>query len=402
MPLTPWTEQELTKLINAYGRVKPSSLVVSFPGRSAGAVKDRILHLQKAGVLPEQNIWTLEEILFLCDTYRYYSVEEFHMMLPHPKWAIQSRIGILTIGSQEQTVLPWSTAEESFLIHNLTSLSIKELSTYLHRSDADVKSRINTFFSMGLVNFDSSKLKDFFYSDTPKLKELNCSVCDSPMRIRFNEKRYPAKIYCSLKCKFTLPTTKKSLMYLVLEEKKNLRDIAKIFSMTQEKVEALIDKYFDGKVAKTIEAPAVQQPRTVRVGKRDDLNDLYLRSSWEANIGRILNKEKKIWEYEPKTFMFKNIQRGSVSYTPDFYVKNYEGRNKHIWIEVKGRMNSGDYTKLLNFKRQYPNEFKKLRGVVGRNSKAEKSFKKLGIPILWYYGDLRKKYYKTLPNWEGN
>lgn len=90
-------------------------------------------------------------------------------------------------------------------------------------------------------------------------------------------------------------------------------------------------------------------------GKRKDLDNIYFRSSWEANIARYYNYLGIKWEYEPKTFVFKNITRGSVSYTPDFYIPEEDK-----WIEVKGWMDSKSKTKLRRFKDQYPEEYSKL------------------------------------------
>lgn len=400
MVALPWSQEEISRLVRYYGRVKPQLLVESFDGRSVGAVKDRILHYQKSGILPETNDWTLKEALFLCDIYRLYTLEELHIYIQHPRWSIQRRLAIITEGSQTLSNTPWSSVEEKFLVEKITDLSIKEISVYLGRSDADVKVRIDSLFAIGRLSVGSATLKDFFYHDTPKWGLLTCSICEADIKLRFNSNRAPETVFCSQKCKFTLPSNKKSFLYLFLDEKRTIRDTARLLKITEAKANTLLDLYFPEKLTKPkIETKHIAP--SLRSGKRDDLNGIYMRSSWEANLARILNKNKKKWEYEPKTFVFKNITRGSVTYTPDFYVKDLEGRGKHVWIEVKGKMNSGDYTKLLNLKRCYPADFKKLRGVVVKNSKAEKSFKRLGIPIIWYYGDLRKEYASVIPNWEG-
>ncbi len=400
MVALPWSHDEISKLTRYYGRVKPQLLAESFDGRSVGAVKDRILHFQKSGILPEINPWTLEEALFLCDVHRLYSLEELHIYLQHPKWSVQRRLSIITDGSQVLSNAPWSAIEERFVVDNLTHLSIKEISVYLGRSDADVKARVDSLYALGRVNVTSTKLKDFFYQDTPKWGMRSCTKCNANIKIRFNEHRIPDHLFCSMKCKFALPSTKKSFMYLLLDEKRTMKDIARFLKITEAKANTLMNLYFPDRL------PTIKNPKVVattpsqRSGKREDLNGIYMRSGWEANVARILNKKKKKWEYEPKTFVFKNIKRGSVTYTPDFYVKSLEGR-KDVWIEVKGKMNTGDYTKLLNFKRGYPAEFAKLRGIVAKNSKAEESFKRLGIPILWYYNDLRKEFAGTITRWEG-
>lgn len=91
-------------------------------------------------------------------------------------------------------------------------------------------------------------------------------------------------------------------------------------------------------------------------GKRKDLNNIYFRSSWEANMARYYNYIGVEWQFEPKTFIFKDITRGSVSYTPDFYLPKED-----TWIEVKGWMDGKSKTKLKRFAKQYPEEYKKLK-----------------------------------------
>jgi hypothetical protein len=94
-------------------------------------------------------------------------------------------------------------------------------------------------------------------------------------------------------------------------------------------------------------------------GKRDDLDGLFVRSSWEANYARYLNwlvakKQIKSWSYEPQVFWFEKITRGSRSYTPDFKVVNLN--NSHEWHEVKGWMDAKSKTKLKRFAKYYPDE----------------------------------------------
>lgn len=113
-------------------------------------------------------------------------------------------------------------------------------------------------------------------------------------------------------------------------------------------------------------------------GKRKDLNNTYFRSSWEANIARYYNYLGIKWEYEPKTFIFQNITRGSVSYTPDFYLPDEDK-----WIEVKGWMDSKSKTKLKRFEKQYPEEYKKLQIIQQKE-----------------YNEIKRKVSNYIKNWE--
>lgn len=94
-----------------------------------------------------------------------------------------------------------------------------------------------------------------------------------------------------------------------------------------------------------------------KMGKREDLNGLFVRSSWEANYARYLNWLKSIgeiddWEYEADCFVFEAIKRGTRSYTPDFKIYNTD--DTIIYHEVKGWMDSKSKTKLKRMAKYYP------------------------------------------------
>lgn len=94
------------------------------------------------------------------------------------------------------------------------------------------------------------------------------------------------------------------------------------------------------------------------MGKRADLDGLFVRSSWEANYARYLNwlvglGEIAAWEYEPDTFWFDEIKRGTRSYTPDFKITNNDGTVDYH--EVKGWMDQKSRTKLKRMAKYYPN-----------------------------------------------
>lgn len=92
-------------------------------------------------------------------------------------------------------------------------------------------------------------------------------------------------------------------------------------------------------------------------GRREDLGNLFFRSSWEANYARYLNFLKAQgqiadWEYEPETFVFHGETRGVISYLPDFRVTELDG--SRIYHEVKGWETSKDRTKWARMKKHYP------------------------------------------------
>jgi hypothetical protein len=96
-----------------------------------------------------------------------------------------------------------------------------------------------------------------------------------------------------------------------------------------------------------------------RGGKRADLGGIYFRSAWEANYARYLNLliqdgQIKSWEYEPHTFVFEAIKRGTRAYTPDFKVIVKGGA--HEWHEVKGWMDERSQTRLKRMAKYFPDE----------------------------------------------
>jgi len=145
---------------------------------------------------------------------------------------------------------------------------------------------------------------------------------------------------------------------------------------------------FDGKPL-----PQKMSKRSI-IGKRKDLGQFF-RSAWEANCARVWNAEGKKWEYEPRVFVFPGVKRGTVSYCPDFRLAGDE------WVEIKGLLDGRGRTAIRRFKKHYPDEFKKLKAIVGRpGTKAEVFFKSIGVPIYAYMNELDKKHKATLPNWE--
>jgi len=96
--------------------------------------------------------------------------------------------------------------------------------------------------------------------------------------------------------------------------------------------------------------------RRGKTGKREDLDNLFVRSAWEANYARYLNwlislGEIIMWEYEPDTYEFP-VKRGSRFYTPDFKVYHNDGSIEYH--EVKGYMDQRSSTKLKRMARYYP------------------------------------------------
>ena len=80
-------------------------------------------------------------------------------------------------------------------------------------------------------------------------------------------------------------------------------------------------------------------------GKRDDIGH-YVRSSYEANIARLLKLLNKDYEYEKYTFDLVTI---NSTYTPDFYITEDE-----LFVEIKGYWRQRGIDKFNAFKYEYP------------------------------------------------
>lgn len=148
-------------------------------------------------------------------------------------------------------------------------------------------------------------------------------------------------------------------------------------------------KELDGKFI-----PKASSKKRTNIGRREDLG-IFVRSNWEAGVLRYLKYKGISYQYEPQVFNFPGIKHGTVSYCPD--IKLEDG----TWIEVKGYMDGKSKVQLRRFKKFYPEEFIKLKIVVGSiNTAAAKFAFEIGIPIFAYYNELNKQYKKIIPNWE--
>ena len=123
-------------------------------------------------------------------------------------------------------------------------------------------------------------------------------------------------------------------------------------------------------------------------GRREDLNNQFFRSNYEANYARYLNflvstKSEPVivkWQYEPDTFEFKKIKRGSRFYTPDFKVHFQDG---HVeYHEVKG----WDYPKGITQRKRFAKYYPHLKLLVV-DGDFFKEMKRKGVD-------------KLIPNWE--
>lgn len=110
---------------------------------------------------------------------------------------------------------------------------------------------------------------------------------------------------------------------------------------------------------------------------------MYLKSLWEKRYCLYLSFMKKhkhivdYW-YEPETFWFEGVKRGTTNYRPDFKVEFPSGN--HEFIEVKGYETAKDRTKYKRMKKYHPTIILRVVG---------KDWFKSNSPMLK----------KVIPNW---
>ena len=80
--------------------------------------------------------------------------------------------------------------------------------------------------------------------------------------------------------------------------------------------------------------------------KRICYKGICMKSTWEVNIAKWLDRIGWEWRYEPKRFELKDR-----TYLPDFYLPE-----KNIWWEVKGWFSPRDQETIRQFRGTYPNE----------------------------------------------
>ncbi len=212
---------------------------------------------------------------------------------------------------------------------------------------------------------------------------IPCFICGKTVKVKDSKFKSQKHVFCSRECygehRSSIMKTDKNP---TLNKGHTLKTRKKISKKAAERMTNKKDTKENYKISVS--------------GKRKDLGDQFFRSSWEANYARYLNFKKEKWEFEPKTFFFKNVKRGALSYTPDFFVDNKI-------IEIKGYFNSKDRGKINRFKKQYPKEFEKLWFIIQKkgNNKTTEYIKKIGKEnFIIEYSVIEKEYKKIIPHWE--
>ena len=79
-------------------------------------------------------------------------------------------------------------------------------------------------------------------------------------------------------------------------------------------------------------------------GRRADLGEAAFRSTWEANVARVLSRCGVAWEFEPTRFALDNGR----SYCPDFRLAT------GVYLEVKGYLRPDAAERMRLFRSMYP------------------------------------------------
>lgn len=115
----------------------------------------------------------------------------------------------------------------------------------------------------------------------------------------------------------------------------------KIISSNQKR-----DKLWREKISRTLIGHPLYRPRRSDFWYNSLNNgNLCFRSSWELEFAKYLDSIEEEWKYESKQFHL-----GDSTYTPDFYLKNFD-----LYIEIKGFWQRGYKEKFEKFKLLYSN-----------------------------------------------
>ena len=312
--------------------------------------------------------WKKEEIEYLKNEYSKINgknttniTKRLAKELNRTEGAIRNKAYMLKITHKEKY---YTKNEIQFLKENYDRLSLNDLAVKLNRNESNIFRKMKELGLQKTKRQKNTINPKKVYIPTKEDKKEMSKIKKEYYKTHNHPKGFEGHKHTKeTKSKISLSSIKKweTITPLELEKRKYKQRITKIKNGTLNPMKNQNNPY----------------SRT-KGGKRKDLNNIYFRSSWEANIARYYNYIGIEWQFEPKTFVFKNITRGSVSYTPDFYLPKEDK-----WIEVKGWMDGKSKTKLKRFEKQYPEEYKKLELITQKE-----------------YSEIAKKVSMLIKNWE--
>lgn len=316
--------------------------------------------------------WTDEEKQILIELYhKGLSVKELSEKLGRPEGGIR---GMKTKLGLNEKFIPLTNEEKQKIIdyyneHNGEYLNLKQLSEDIGRSIASIErvAKENNLRNNKRKMTDSIKEKhrqrciEYYKSEyyQNEIKPVVAKKVSDYLREHGHPKGFLGKNHSD---------KTREIM-----SKKKLQEFAK---MSQEEKHRRAMKAVKTKIKNGGFNTTEKMHSRGRGFTRNDLKQ-YFRSTWEANIARILNHLGIQWNYEYKRFFFNEPINHVLSYQPDFYLPQFD-----IWIEVKGWMDEKSKIRLESFKNEFPDENKKLMII----QEVE-------------YNNLSKKY-SWLENWE--
>lgn len=318
----------------------------------------------------------------------------------------------------------WSEEEDSFLSKNRSELSHSEIANKLNRSERAVRNRcwrLGIVDKLGWTEEEVAELvKSYSAARFNNDIDLNglaavfgrdkTNVCRKARKLGLTDNSRddkPVEQRKIRKAKFASDEERRTHQSKTAKErirtsghpkgmygKKHtpetkasisLSSASRWASMTHEAQAAQTERSLMAKVAKYgCIAPNVKRGSWAAGWREIGGVRKFYRSRWEANYARYLQWLKDGghilgWAHEPKTFWFTGIKRGSVSYLPDFWVKETNG--KDAFHEVKGWMDGRSKTKIDRMARYYPEVT--LIVVDGRA-----------------YAEIKRKVSSLVPGWE--
>lgn len=324
----------------------------------------------------KRGAWTEDEILFLKNNYKSMTMEELCDSMNRTDGSIRgmkSKLGLIK-KNRKITENEVDIIRDYYQTHDANNFDMNELMNIVGRSENSIgliasRHGFADYHHGHKSDLERAKMKKRIneYYNSEYYQTIGRQLASEKTKNQFKEKGHPkgffGKHHTQEVCDIISAAVKERFSNMTYQEK---HEIA---------MRAVQTKIENG----TINNTTSNSYSRARGGKREDLNNSYFRSAWEANIARVLNYLQINWQYELRRFYFEDSVDGVLSYQPDFYLPEFD-----MWIEVKGWMDEKSKTRLKLFKEQYPEEYNKLMLI------DQKRYYELECD------------YKFLPNWEGN
>jgi hypothetical protein len=121
------------------------------------------------------------------------------------------------------------------------------------------------------------------------------------------------------------------------------------------------------------------------------------KSAWERNVYRVFRNLRYEIQYESERFRFPEPYRRSIDYCPDFFIR--KGTEERL-VEVKGWLDGPSKTRLMGFRKFYPERVKQLLVVTRDRGNVEWVRTHLPGAELWDYPVIHRQL-GFLVAWEG-